>query len=164
MTYKTPLPDLEALRSAAAGLDTFMDENLPLARAAGLRLSRVDARGLALAAPLDRNDNHHGSAFGGSLYVAGLAAGWGLVHLLQQLSGLEAASLMVREAQIKYLRPVLSDFEAVAGLPDESDFDAFAASIMNGGGGALSIRSEIRQGEKVACELHCEFAARMFNR
>lgn len=157
----TPLPDLARLTELAPGLDAFIAEHLPLAHAARLRLARVDADGLALSAPLACNSNHHGTAFGGSLYVAGLAAAWGLVHLLQQLAGLNDAALVVGEARARYLRPVTQDFEAVATLPSPSAFSGFAQALRSGQKGELNVTARVFQSGKPAFELGCNFAARV---
>ncbi len=144
---------------AAAQLQIFLQDNIPLARATGARIGCFDEQGLALHAPLAPNSNHHGTAFGGSLYVVALAAGWGLTHLLLQEAGIKA-SLFVRHAEANYLRPVTGDLNALAQRPAAVDLKEFITTFSTTGRAELAVDIHMDCDSVRAFELHAGIAAR----
>src|SRR5699024_8302898 len=68
----------DSMTDRTVELERFMCANIPLAAATQMRFVDYGDQRLQISAPLSANGNHHGTAFGGSLYVVALAAGWGL--------------------------------------------------------------------------------------
>lgn len=148
---------------ATETLQQFLVDNIPLARATGARISGYNAQGLSVNAPLVANSNHHGTAFGGSLYVVALAAGWGLTHLLLQEAGVDA-SLFVSHAQADYLRPVTGDLYATAARPSAATLKDFISTLNATGRAQLRIEISMDCMDKPAFELRADFAARLHNK
>lgn len=146
------------MNDAAKQLEQFFHDNIPLARATGARIAHYDAQRLEVHAPLTPNANHHGTAFGGSLYVVALAAGWGLATLILQEANTPAA-LFVRNAQADYLRPVTGELQAVATRPPAHAVNAFVADIEQQGRGQLEITINMDYEGVRAFELHARFTA-----
>lgn len=74
------------------------------------------ADGLTLAAPLVPNGNHAATAFAGSLNALLTLAGWGLLWPLLDEAHI-AASMVIQDSHIPYLRPVDTDLVARCSLP-----------------------------------------------
>lgn len=82
-----------------------------MASAMGLRVCADDEAALVLEAPLEPNLNDKGTAFAGSLASAATLAGWATV--MQALQGaFPEARVAVTESELRYLKPVQSDYRA----------------------------------------------------
>jgi len=98
------------------GLEAFLHEKIPLTKAMGLHVAESNARRLVLEAPLDRNVNHLGTAFGGSLHaLPTLACYAGLWTLLRE-AGIDG-HVVVKRSQAYYRQPVTGTLRAVCVRP-----------------------------------------------
>lgn len=89
-------------------LEDYLLAQVPVARAMQVRVQELSATGIALHAPLACNDNHKGTAFGGSQYALAALAGWGL--LVAQLWSQELdGEIVIRDGEIRYREPVDGD-------------------------------------------------------
>ena len=88
---------------------------MPPVAAMQVSIAGYDGTRLRLHAPLARNVNDKGCAFGGSLASLMTLASWGLVALRVQAAGLEA-DVFVADSQVRYLAPLFADLEAEAEL------------------------------------------------
>lgn len=101
---------------SARGLEAFLHEKIPLTKAMGLRVAESNAKRLVLEAPLDRNVNHLGTAFGGSLHaLPTLACYAGLWTLLRE-AGIDG-HVVVKRSQAFYRAPVTGTLRAVCVRP-----------------------------------------------
>ena len=97
--------------------EQFLHEQIPLTRAMQVRVESFDDRQLTLAAPLDANHNHLGTAFGGS--IAALAMLTGYVLLWLKL-GDRSAHIVISESSLQFRRPVQGELRATClRQPDE---------------------------------------------
>ena len=88
------------------------------ASALGLEVRDVSEAELTLWAPLNRNYNHSGYGFAGSIYSVCSLAGWLILrHWLRQQG--KTPELLLGEGRIRYNRPVTGDFHATARLSPE---------------------------------------------
>jgi thioesterase domain-containing protein len=101
---------------SAKGLEAFLLEKIPLTRAMGLHVAESNAKRLVLEAPLDRNVNHLGTAFGGSLHaLPTLACYAGLWTLLRE-AGIDG-HVVVKRSQAFYRSPVTGTLRATCARP-----------------------------------------------
>lgn len=145
---------------ALARLERFMLGNVPLAEATGAHFAAYDGRTLNVNAPLAPNSNHHGTAFGGSLYVVALAAGWALVHLLITQAGLDGA-IYVQHAEADYRRPVTGDLDARAQAPARDALQRFLTALELRRRARIGITATIGGEREPAFTLHARFVARL---
>jgi thioesterase domain-containing protein len=110
-------PTLQALQASYAAM--------PPVAAMQLRIAGFDGDTLRLRAPLAAHVNDKGCAFGGSLASLMTLAGWGLVTLRLQQSGL-AADVYVADTQLHYRAPLFADLQAEARLAEP---DAWAGML-----------------------------------
>lgn len=88
----------------------------------GLREIEAGADAVTISVPLSGNRNDKGTLFGGSMYAAMLLAGWRLCTLQAERAS-RSGDIFVKESEVKFLRPILSDMRAVArpdGPPAET--------------------------------------------
>mgnify|MGYP000137248381 CR=1 FL=1 len=101
-------------------LEAFLHEKIPLTRAMGLHVAESNARRLVLEAPLDKNVNHLGTAFGGSLHtLPTLACYAGLWTLLRE-AGIDG-HVVVKHSAADYLSPVKGTLRAVCVRPPAAE-------------------------------------------
>jgi thioesterase domain-containing protein len=111
-----PMSELVPENMNARGLEAFLHEKIPLSRAMGLHVAESNTRRLVFEAPLDKNINHLGTAFGGSLHaLPTLACYAGLWTLLRE-GGIEG-HVVVKRSQANYRSPVKGRLRAVWERP-----------------------------------------------
>jgi thioesterase domain-containing protein len=97
---------------------------------------------LRLRAPLARNVNDKGCAFGGSLVSLMTLAGWGLVTL--RCAQLDiAADVFVADSTVRYLAPLYADLEAEAQLAEGAGWSAFDDALRARGRARVAIAATV---------------------
>ncbi|GIX38738.1 MAG: hypothetical protein KatS3mg128_0821 [Silanimonas sp.] len=139
-------------------LQSLLDAMPPVA-AMGIRLARLDAAGLRLEAPLARNVNDKGCAFGGSLASLLTLAAWGVLESRLRQAGIEA-EVYVARSELEYLSPLYEDLAAEAPPPEASAFSALLEKLRARGRGGIVLTAEARDAEgRVAARLQGRYAA-----
>lgn len=126
----------------AAELEDFLRREIPMSRSMGVRVTRLDAAGLELAAPLAPNLNHKRTAFGGSLYSLAVLAAWATVRRLLAEAGIKA-HVVIGEGSLCYLKPVAGEFRAACAVPPEDEADRFRTALMRKGKARIALRCEV---------------------
>lgn len=144
-------------------LQNLFDEQIPLAGAMHVRVANWDGVRLILEAPLAPNLNHHGTAFGGSLYTLGLLAGWGTLMLSLWNAG-RTADVVVQHGHADYRVPVNQPLRASCTIADESRWQRFMRRLDRRGRARLDLVSDIGTDESAAFTLELRFVARLLTR
>jgi thioesterase domain-containing protein len=98
------------------GLEAFLHEKIPLTRAMGLHVAESNAQRLVLEAPLDKNVNHLGTAFGGSLHMLPTLACYAGLWTLLREAGIDG-HVVVKHSEASYRTPVTGTLRAVCVRP-----------------------------------------------
>lgn len=98
------------------GLEAFLHEKIPLTQAMGLHVAESNAQRLVLEAPLDKNVNHLGTAFGGSLHALPTLACYAALWTLLREAGIDG-HVVVKHSEASYRAPVTSNLRAVCIRP-----------------------------------------------
>jgi thioesterase domain-containing protein len=98
------------------GLEAFLHEKIPLTRAMGLHVAESNAQRLVLEAPLDKNVNHLGTAFGGSLHMLPTLACYAGLWTLLREAGIDG-HVVVKRSAADYRQPVTGRLRAVWHRP-----------------------------------------------
>lgn len=102
------------------------------------------------------NINVHGTAFAGSLYAVCTLALWGLVN-----SRLPAtASLVMAEASIRYLKPVIGDIVASCEVAT-TEMETFLKVVNTKGKGRLEARVTVPAADNIGAEFTATVYARL---
>jgi thioesterase domain-containing protein len=110
------------------GLEAFLHEKIPLTRAMGLHVAESSVHRLVLEAPLDKNVNHLGTAFGGSLHALPTLACYAAVWTLMREAGLDG-HVVVKRSAARYRAPVRATLRAVCVRPAPAVAAAFIADL-----------------------------------
>lgn len=132
-------------------LQSFIDENIPLAEKAGLSLETVNSDLVVVSGRFENNKNHHGSVFGGSISMFQVLAGWILVQEIMKPICPDCSIVICRQ-EVEYLKPVCSDFLAEARLENKEYLDSFLSLYEQKGKGRLEVKVGLKeQGRDDVC-------------
>lgn len=136
-------------------LQSILYKEIPLTQSMGIEVFVANEEQVILRAPLAKNINHKGTAFGGSLYSVMTLTGWSMANVLLKSADI-SAEVVIQDASIEYLLPVVSDFESVCLAPD---FSRFLLAVKKRKRGRLRLIVEIKIAERVAVRFHGSYVA-----
>lgn len=109
-------------------LEAFLHAKIPLTRAMGLRVAESSAQRLVLEAPLDKNVNHLGTAFGGSLHTLPTLACYAALWTLLREAGIDG-HVVVKQSEAFYRQPVTGTLRAVCVRPAATEVSEFISEL-----------------------------------
>ena len=124
-----------------AELRATLANEMPVTQHLGIEVVGRREGGPLLKAPLAANRNHQGTAFGGSLNAIATLACWSAIWLALR----EAAApgiVVIQDSTIRYLRPVTTDFTAVADL-SALKIEQLMATIRRRGRGRITVTATV---------------------
>ena len=129
----------------AADVESYLHTHIPQSISMGVRVTRVDATGVCLTAPLAPNINHRGAIFGGSAASAAMLAGWALAHA--RLHGQPGVRLVIRRQQMEFNAPIDGDFEAICDDPGPDAWSVFDRALQERGKGRVTLNVRLVRGD-----------------
>ena len=144
---------------SAQGLEAFLHEKIPLTRAMGLRVVESNAQRLVLEAPLSANQNHLGTAFGGSLHALPTLACYAALWTLLREAGIDG-HVVVKRSNANYRQPVTSVLRAVCARPGAERVNEFIGDLRRHGKARMDLSAIVEgTGGKPAVEFSGTFVA-----
>ena len=137
-------------------IQELLHTKIPITRAMGVRVEDYDGERLILSAPLDRNINHLGTAFGGSLQALAVLSGYGLLWL--ELKDTDC-HIVIRKSSISYERPVRGELRATCVRPREEALAEFKQTFQQKGRARIALTAAIEDQGKVAVRFEGIFVA-----
>ena len=144
--------------SLASYLENSLLTKIPLVKAMEIKVAGYDGTTLVLRAPLGRNFNDKGTAFGGSLFSLAVLAGWGLLSIKLKEDDL-AGDVVIHESTVSYRLPVTGDLEACCAIPGEPEYDRFIEDFRASGKGRIALEVRIMRGSRVAVQFNGNYVA-----
>ncbi len=139
-------------------LQATLTDKIPMARAMGVQIERLDDIGLCISLPLAPNINDKGTAFGGAMSSAMILAGWSLPRLLLRRAGV-VADLVIGRCEVRFLAPVDGPFQTLCLWPDETACKAFLADVQAGRRGRLALEPHILHNNQQCATLAARYTA-----
>ena len=103
----------------------ILKDKIVLYQHLGIEVIKIDSHEVRFRVSLEKNKNHKGTAFGGSLYATGVLASYALVLAGLHERHIPTENIVIAKGEIQYLRPVDTDFEVVcqfSSLEEENQF------------------------------------------
>lgn len=122
-------------------LQSLLDA-MPPVQAMAVRVDSATSDRLRLFAPLERNVNDKGCAFGGSISGLMTLAAWGLVMQRLHTLGIKG-EVYVAEQQLRYLAPLHADLLVEAWLADPGAWEPALARIRERGRSRLDLEAHL---------------------
>lgn len=142
----------------ASELEAFLYTQIPLSKALGVHVLRIDETQVELRCPLEPNHNHLGGAFGGSLAAVAILAGYAWIFHALRTRGHDV-HIILKSCDIKFLKPVSEDLHSVCPAPESLDFDRFLKIFERKGLARIKLNPRLLVAGKTACSLTGEFVA-----
>lgn len=129
----------------------YMGNGIPLSRKAGMRIEILTAEKVVVSAPLEENRNVHNSVFGGSISMAMILSGWLMAREIAEMY-YPGASIVISRQTVDFIKPVRSDFSALALAPGTSRIEAFLVKMNEQGRASLEIEVAVSEtGKEETC-------------
>jgi thioesterase domain-containing protein len=103
----------------------ILSDNIKLYEHLGITVETLNSHRAVLKVDLQKNLNHKGTAFGGSLYATGVMSAYALVLAGLKYYKIDTENIVIAKGVIEYLRPIDSDFRILcefANLEEEESF------------------------------------------
>ena len=134
----------------------YLHAQIPLTRAMGAQVASYADGQLTVTAPLAKNHNHLGTAFGGSLAAVATLAGYALLRL--ELRD-RTAHVVIRKSTMDFRRPVRGELRAICRAPDAAVLADFHSDFARIGKARLDLRVEIMHAGEIAVAFEGTFVA-----
>lgn len=140
-------------------LEAFLHEKIPLTKAMGLHVVESSAKRLVLEAPLEKNINHLGTAFGGSLHTLPTLACYAGLWTLMREAGIDG-HVVVKKSQAFYRQPVTGTLRAVCMRPQAALVKEFILDLQRHKKARMELTATVEgKGGKPAVEFSGSFVA-----
>lgn len=124
-------------------LIALLKDKITLYQHLGIEVLEMSSSRVRFKVALEKNRNHKGTAFGGSLYATGVLAAYALALAGLRGRGIPTENIVIAKGDIQYLRPVTTDFEIVSEFPSPQEEDAFFQDVKAKGRARGNIHSQI---------------------
>ncbi|AHZ84865.1 YiiD C-terminal domain-containing protein [Bdellovibrio bacteriovorus] len=121
----------------------ILKDKITLYEHLGIEVKEIGSSRVHFRVSLEKNKNHKGTAFGGSLYASAVLAAYALALAGLKQRGLDTENIVIAKGEIQYLRPVETDFDIVSEFPSEDDEEAFYQELLSKKRVRGKIRSQI---------------------
>ncbi|MEM0912784.1 MAG: bifunctional GNAT family N-acetyltransferase/thioesterase [Pseudomonadota bacterium] len=134
-------------------LQETWQEGIPISEQMGIKLYKYTERTFETRASLNKNINHHGTMFAGSIYSLATLTGWGMIFLQlkqKQLSG----EIVLGDASIHYHKPITMKPRAVCNVESiNTNFDLIESRKKC----PVSLNVEILDGERSVADFYGKY-------
>ncbi|UGA53567.1 YiiD C-terminal domain-containing protein [Vibrio sp. VB16] len=137
-------------------LEAYLHAQIPASKLLGVEVKSCSQTNIELLAPLEPNINHKNTAFGGSLSVLAILAGWSLVYM--RLNGIRN-EIVIQESSMTYLKPANGSFTATSLYEESTDWSKFYRSFTKRGRGRIKVKSNILCGEEIVATFQGTYVA-----
>ena len=136
--------------------EEYLHSNIPVTSAMGFRVNNFSKKEVKIGASINKNINHEGTAFGGT--VASLLTVTAFARVLIIMEEIDAnAHIVIQNSSINYLLPLAEDFEASSPEINESAIEKFARMYLKHRKSRIAVYSCIEINNNIAAELNGEF-------
>ncbi|WP_413293521.1 YiiD C-terminal domain-containing protein [Bdellovibrio sp. HCB185ZH] len=109
----------------------ILSDNIKLYEHLGITVETLNSHRAVLKVDLQKNLNHKGTAFGGSLYATGVMSAYALVLAGLKYYKLETENIVIAKGVIEYLRPIDSDFRILCEFPNLEEEKSFYQELQD---------------------------------
>jgi thioesterase domain-containing protein len=141
-------------------LEETLRTKIPITKEMGIRVASYDGYTLLLQAPLERNVNDKGTAFGGSLFSLAVLAGWGLIFLKLKEENL-SGDIVIHESTISYHLPVTGILAARCSIPEGEEYADFIERLRSRGRGKISLETILSRDSRVAVKFSGRYVVKI---
>lgn len=110
-------------------IDNILRDKIKLYEHLGIEVLEITSHKAHFRVSLEKNLNHKGTAFGGSLYATGVMSAYALVLAGLKHYQIATDNIVISKGEISYLRPVDTDFDVIASFDSLAQEENFFAQL-----------------------------------
>lgn len=130
-------------------LENKLHTQIPMTQFMQLHINEISNKQLLTSAPLEKNINDKGTAFGGSLSTMTIISSWAVCYSLSQVWGYEHCSIVISKNETQFKRPVKEDLKCTTYMPSQNEQLQLQEALKTKGRATLTIHSEVLENGKV---------------
>lgn len=129
--------------SLSQEIEQSLFDKITLFKHLGIYDFRIEDSAVDFKVSLEKSRNHKGTAFGGSLYADAVLAAYSLVLSELRRNHIATSNIVIASAEIKYLKPVDSDFLVQSHFLSSGDREVFLRQLKETKKSKIKITSQV---------------------
>ncbi|WP_301343702.1 thioesterase domain-containing protein [Aliarcobacter butzleri] len=124
-------------------LENKLHNEIPLTKFMDLKITKYDEKELMTIAPLNKNINDKGTAFGGSLATLTIISGWSICWLISKELEINSENIVVIKNEHSYRKPVTKELICHTKRPTKDEIENLKNKLLLKKSASIKISSQI---------------------
>ena len=124
-------------------LENKLHNEIPLTKFMDLKITKYDEKELITIAPLNKNINDKGTAFGGSLATLTIISGWSICWLISKELEINSENIVVIKNEHSYRKPVTKELICHTYKPTKDEIENLKNKLLLKKSASIKINSQI---------------------
>ncbi|MCG3703729.1 thioesterase domain-containing protein [Aliarcobacter butzleri] len=133
-------------------LENKLHNEIPLTKFMDLKITKYDERELITIAPLNKNINDKGTAFGGSLATLTIISGWSICWLISKELEINSENIVVIKNEHSYRKPVTKELICHTKRPTKDEIENLKNKLLLKKSASIKISSQIIEDGEVCVD------------
>ncbi len=133
-------------------LENKLHNEIPLTKFMDLEITKYDEKELITIAPLNKNINDKGTAFGGSLATLTIISGWNICWLISKELEINSENIVVIKNEHSYRKPVTKELICHTKRPTKDEIENLKNKLLLKKSASIKISSQIIEDGEVCVD------------
>ncbi|MFX4230879.1 thioesterase domain-containing protein [Aliarcobacter butzleri] len=133
-------------------LENKLHNEIPLTKFMDLKITKYDEKELITVAPLNKNINDKGTAFGGSLATLTIISGWSICWLISKELEINSENIVVIKNEHSYRKPVTKELICHTKRPTKDEIENLKNKLLLKKSASIKISSQIIEDDEVCVD------------
>ncbi|MCT7627391.1 thioesterase domain-containing protein [Aliarcobacter butzleri] len=133
-------------------LENKLHNEIPLTKFMDLKITKYDEKELITIAPLNKNINDKGTAFGGSLATLTIISGWSICWLISKELEINSENIVVIKNEHSYRKPVTKELICHTKRPTKNEIENLKNKLLLKKSASIKISSQIIEDGEVCVD------------
>ena len=133
-------------------LENKLHNEIPLTKFMDLKITKYDEKELITIAPLNKNINDKGTAFGGSLATLTIISGWSICWLISKELEINSENIVVIKNEHSYRKPVTKELICHTKRPTKDEIVNLKNKLLLKKSASIKISSQIIEDGEVCVD------------
>lgn len=133
-------------------LENKLHNEIPLTKFMDLKILKYNEKKLITTAPLNKNINDKGTAFGGSLATLTIISAWSICWLITKELNLNSNNIVVIKNEHSYRKPVTKELICHTIKPNQNDIEKLKNKLLEKKSASIKINSQIIENGEICVD------------
>ncbi|MDN5063643.1 thioesterase domain-containing protein [Aliarcobacter butzleri] len=133
-------------------LENKLHNEIPLTKFMDLKITKYDEKELITIAPLNKNINDKGTAFGGSLATLTIISGWSICWLISKELEINSENIVVIKNEHSYRKPVTKELICHTKRATKDEIENLKNKLLLKKSASIKISSQIIEDGEVCVD------------